>query len=206
MQTLPFLIAALIPALTFHEWGHAFAASRFGDDTARHQGRLTLNPLSHLDPLGTLVLLMAGFGWAKPVPVNPSNFRHPWAEFWVAAAGPIMNMILGLTAAILIHLQAYSWFGPEAVMPLMKFLQIFFVLNFALAIFNLIPIGPLDGSHIAEKLLPLRQSLAFRDWNMRMGSYVLFGLIIFEAIFKVGIIRPIIFGGVNLVGMVLGIG
>src|SRR3954471_15791743 len=96
---LPYLIAALIPALTFHEFGHAYCAHLFGDDTAKQSGRLSLNPLAHLDPLGTIAIFLIGFGWGKPVPIEPSRLKTTWGAFFVAFSGPLMNFALALVFA-----------------------------------------------------------------------------------------------------------
>src|SRR5687767_4953804 len=111
---IPFYIAALIPALTFHEWSHAITADKFGDTTARQQGRLTLNPLAHLDPLGAIAILLIGFGWAKPVPIDGSRLRGSWGEFFVAAAGPTMNFLLATIFALLIHFLSLFWLDPQS--------------------------------------------------------------------------------------------
>jgi len=197
LEKLPFLLAALIPALTFHEWGHALVATRFGDDTPRMMGRLTLNPLAHLDPLGSLAIILTGFiGWAKPVQINPRNMKNSWAEFWVASAGPGMNILLAIVAAFLMKLGVFNWFGTENVNLVLKFFQFFLFMNLGLAFFNLIPLGPLDGSHILARLLPLRAGMAFREFNFRYGGLVLFGIIILDGFLKVGILTPIIRGAV----------
>lgn len=189
LEIIPFLIGALVPALTFHEWGHAAMAKVYGDDTAEREGRLSLNPLVHLDPMGTLAIFLIGFGWAKPVPVNPSNMKGKWGDFWVSAAGPLMNIALALGFALLIRFDAYLILGAEYASVLMKLFQISLILNLALAFFNLLPIGPLDGNHMLARLLPYRSRAGFVNWNARFGSMVLFGLIIAEWILPVGPLR-----------------
>lgn len=188
-QRLPYLIAALIPALTFHEWAHAFVAYKFGDHTAKHQGRLTLNPLAHLDPIGTLVIAFIGFGWAKPVPINPSNFRSTWGAFWVASAGPAMNMLLAIFFAILLNLHADFWFGISNAAVLRGVFQASLFLNLALCFFNLIPIGPLDGSHILTRLLPLRHSFQFSQWNMQYGGMFLLAMILIDQLTPIKLLQ-----------------
>lgn len=168
-------------------------ATRFGDNTPRYMGRLSLNPLAHLDVLGTLAILLTGFiGWAKPVPINPGHFRSSWGEFWVASAGPLMNILLAVFAALLLHLGVHLAFGFENIHIFSKFLQIFMFMNLGLTFFNLIPIGPLDGSHILQRLLPLRAAMKFRDFNMRYGGTVLFAVIILDGAFGAGILSPLI--------------
>jgi len=189
LNQIPYLVAALLPALTFHEWGHAYMAKFFGDDTAQRAGRLTLNPMAHLDMMGTLAIFLIGFGWAKPVPINPTRMKGRWAEFWVASAGPLMNLALALLFSLLFHLHAYVWFGAANAEIVIQVIQISLFLNLALCFFNLIPIGPLDGRTIFAKLLPLRQSMSFELWNARYGSMLLLAIIVSEFILPIGILR-----------------
>jgi len=203
IQRVPFLIGALLPALVFHEWGHAYMAHRFGDDTAKYAGRLSLNPLVHLDPLGTLAIFVIGFGWAKPVPVNPHNYKNTWGEFWVPAAGPMMNIVLAVVFAMLLNFQGYLLFGVTNAPILIKFFQISLFLNLALCFFNLIPFGPLDGSYIMARLLPRTSSIHFMEWNVRYGSIVLFGAIILDGFANLGIIRAVILTPVRIMASIL---
>jgi Zn-dependent protease len=146
---------AIFFSLTVHEFFHAYLAYRFGDTTARDMGRLTLNPLAHLDFFGTLMMFLSGFrfGWAKPVPVNPYNLRNPrWADLWISAAGPLSNLGLGFIFGMLFRL-AYSGFLPVPFV-IVQFFLIAVIINVSLAFFNLIPLFPLDGSHILASLLP----------------------------------------------------
>jgi Zn-dependent protease len=189
---LPYLIAALIPALTFHEWGHAYMAQKFGDDTPRQMGRLSLNPLAHLDPLGTMAILLIGFGWAKPVPINPSHFKNRWGAFWVAFAGPVMNFSLAIVFATLLNVGAPAWFGVENIALFTRLFQISLFLNLALCFFNLIPIGPLDGNHILAGLLPLRASFLYSRWNALYGGTILFGLIIVDMMTHLNILTTLV--------------
>lgn len=167
-------------------------AKRFGDDTPHQMGRLSLNPLSHLDPLGTMAILLIGFGWAKPVPINPSQFRNSWGAFWVALAGPFMNFSLAVIFAILLNIGAPAWFGVENIGIFTKLFQISLVLNLALCFFNLIPIGPLDGNHMLARLLPLRASFAYTQWNAVYGGMALFGLIILDLVTRMNILGTVI--------------
>jgi len=161
IDRLTFLIPLLL-SLSVHEWAHAWAAWRLGDDTARLLGRMTLNPLAHIDPLGTILLPLLGvpFGWAKPVPVNPLRFRGvtmPVGMMLTAAAGPIANVALGVAAALLLILTAHL---PPGTIPayhaIAKLLELLVVLNAVLAVFNLIPVPPLDGSRIVAAFVPNR--------------------------------------------------
>ena len=151
------LLAApvILFSLTFHEFSHAYLAYRFGDHTAKDMGRLTFNPLAHLDLMGTLVMVFSGFqfGWAKPVPVNLFNVRNPRvADFWISAAGPGSNILLAVISGILYHLALP--FGSSFNPAVFTILHYGVLINLTLAVFNLIPLFPLDGSHILKSLLP----------------------------------------------------
>lgn len=151
------IVVTLIFAFAVHEFAHALVADRFGDTTPRAAGRLTLNPLAHLDPLGTLAFLMAGFGWAKPVPVNPYQLsrRSSAAMMLVSLAGPASNFIMALIAIIPLRLDILSNDPINAFLPSPYFFVSRFALfNLFLAFFNLIPLAPLDGDKIFEYFLP----------------------------------------------------
>ena len=157
------LLPAILIALTFHELSHGFVAYRLGDTTAQSQGRLSLNPLHHLDPIGTLCLLFVGFGWAKPVPVNPyALHKKPHSGMaWVAAAGPASNLCMALIGGILLLLYlkivGYGWLfesGYTGQLYLGLFFMYFIQINIVLMVFNLIPVPPLDGSRIVSAFLP----------------------------------------------------
>lgn len=176
-----FLFAAFVPAITVHEYFHALIAYRFGDDTARREGRLTLNPLAHLDPIGTITIFLIGFGWGRPVPVNPSRYRHPRADLWVSFAGPLSNLGLAIIFGLLLRLlPAYSDINLsiQILAPVRLLCVISLQLNLVLFFFNLIPLYPLDGSHVLENLLPLNQAYKFRAFSQRYGMNLLFGLIL----------------------------
>src|SRR5262249_27883550 len=155
LQRLLLQIPALLLAITVHEVAHGLVADRLGDPTARLSGRLTLNPLPHIDPLGALAFVLAGFGWAKPVPVNAANLRHPVRDMtWVAAAGPLSNFavaFLGLLAIGLVVPYARTPFFAEPVLGVLRYIYLF---NLGLGIFNLIPLPPLDGGHFLPYFLP----------------------------------------------------
>jgi len=164
---LLFRIPALLIALTFHEYAHARMAYAWGDPTAKLAGRLTLNPLSHLDPIGLLMLWIARFGWAKPVPINPRNFKdYRKGLFWVSLAGPGMNLLLGLAAAFLLLIFGYSGSFYTAIM------QNILLYNVYLAVFNIIPLPPLDGSKILSALLPA-SALSFYYKIEPYGPFIL---------------------------------
>lgn len=163
--TLISRIVVLLTAFSVHEFAHAWTANYFGDNTPRYNGRLTLNPLAHLDVMGSLMLLFAGFGWAKPVPVNPYVLqrRSPSALMWVSLAGPLSNFFMALLAAIPFRLNlvtasqaitdAYS--GSSSFLPTVpQLLWEFITINLLLMLFNLIPLAPLDGEKILDFVLP----------------------------------------------------
>ncbi len=156
LQTILMRIPALLIAITFHEFAHARMAYHFGDSTAKSYGRMTLNPISHLDPIGTIMILLVGFGWAKPVPINPNNFNRYRAGLrWVSFAGPLSNLILGfLSLLIFILLLDRGWIAFGGL--LFMFFQVLVSLNIMLAIFNMLPVPPLDGSKILMSFLPTR--------------------------------------------------
>lgn len=165
-------------SLTVHEFFHAYTAYRYGDSTAKDMGRLTLNPLAHLDLFGTLMMFLSGFrfGWAKPVPVNPYNLRNPRvADFWISAAGPLSNLGLAFLFGMVFRIIAGGNIAvPEAVLMIIKFGV---SINISLAFFNLIPLYPLDGSHILKNLLPPRYEAKLFEFQ-RFSPYILLFLII----------------------------
>lgn len=162
------IIPSVILALSFHEAAHGYIAYKCGDRTAFNLGRLTLNPLKHLDPVGTLAMLILGFGWAKPVPINPRNFKNPKNGMALTAlAGPVTNLILGALGSLLVAVTALgmfllnasatlpqsSWI-PNALRVLYNFFYYFGYVNILLAVFNMLPIPPFDGSRIFSVILP----------------------------------------------------
>ena len=158
-QTIISRIFVLLTAFAVHEFAHAWTADRFGDPTPRDNGRLTLNPMAHLDPMGSLMLIVVGFGWAKPVPVNPYALsrRSSAAMMWVALAGPASNFLMALLASIPFQLGLVSVYGidPSTILPsLDRLLWEFVSINLLLMVFNLIPLAPLDGEKILYYLLP----------------------------------------------------
>ena len=177
-QVLIILAFCLIFALTFHEFGHAYTAHLCGDDTAKAAGRMSLNPLVHLDIFGSLMVLIVGFGYARPVPVNPNNYRVRNADFYIASAGPLMNLLLGIIGAFLYGILAQNNITILAGVPLLFLLKLFIIINFNLFLFNLIPLGPLDGNSVFPHFLPPNLRIRYQHWNFRYGSYALIGLVL----------------------------
>ena len=164
-------------ALSFHEFAHAWMASKCGDNTAAKMGRLTLNPMAHLDVMGSLMILFVGFGWAKPVPVDSRNLRDPRKDMMkVAAAGPLSNLLLAMLAGMAWRLLGGTNLLSDTNFPVLIFY--FTQINIALAVFNLIPVSPLDGSQIfSGYLMKTNPELAWKIQSY--GPQVLFGLILF---------------------------
>lgn len=184
-------IAALLSAITVHEFAHAWTSNRLGDPTARLQGRVTLNPLAHLEPLGTLMLLLFRFGWGKPVPFDPFNLRHPRRDSAIISfAGPAADLILATVLAIIIRL-THLTVVPQIAYNLELILTPFIVLAITLAIFNLIPIHPLDGGKILIGLLPEKLAYQWDETLDRFGFFIIIFLLI-----------PL-FGGYSLVSLII---
>lgn len=185
-------LPAVLVAITFHEFAHGIAADKLGDDTPRRQGRLNLNPLSHLDPIGTIMLIFAGFGWGKPVEIEPRNFNRnikmSVAEAIVAAAGPIMNFILAIVFGVI---YAVLWkFAPDFIATQIGSIVVILIrscvlVNIGLGIFNLVPLPPLDGSKIISGFLPYN----IRNW---FENYYNIFYAIFVVIWVTGIASMII--------------
>ncbi|MBH50826.1 MAG: site-2 protease family protein [Candidatus Neomarinimicrobiota bacterium] len=171
-EVLALLIPVLLFALVFHEFSHGWVANKLGDPTAKHQGRLTLNPLAHLDPFGSMMILFVGFGWAKPVPVDSRYLANPRTDMMkIAFAGPASNLLLAFIGGMLIRITGYMG-------PLTSMLIIFTQINISLAVFNMIPIPPLDGSQIFSGIMAQRNPQLVMKLQM-YGPQILMGLILF---------------------------
>jgi Zn-dependent protease len=184
----------ILLALTFHEVAHGWVAYKFGDPTAKMAGRLTLNPIPHLDPIGTILLFIVHFGWAKPVPVNPAYFRNPKRDLmWVSLAGPASNLLLALVFGLIFRLLLSGglMIGGEVAYVLVIMLKYAVLINIVLAVFNLIPIPPLDGSKILFGLLPRELERHYLEFE-RYGPMLIIGLVFVSFVFHVSIIWPVL--------------
>jgi Zn-dependent proteases len=182
---------AAVIGLTVHEFSHAYTAYKLGDSTAKNEGRLTLNPIKHIDWLGFFLIVIAGFGWAKPVSFNPDNLKHKHRdEILISIAGPISNFILAVFFFIVARLMYFVEYFSTTTMglELIQLIVIWGVINFGLFVFNLIPIPPLDGSHIyLTYLKDINPKLMMNMY--RWGTFVLFAIIIAENQFNINILH-----------------
>lgn len=194
-------VPGVLIAITFHEFAHAFVADKLGDDTARREGRLSLNPLDHLDPIGTVLLLFAGFGWGKPVHVNPRNYTRKMSmekgEALVSIAGPIMNFLLAIIFAIIyygiIKLAGLSFLNSTTGVIVMDLISAAVSINIGLGLFNLIPLPPLDGSKVIMPFLPYKAKSFFI--NNEQIFYI-----VFVVLWITGLASYIITPGIQAVG------
>lgn len=193
LMNLVLTIPAVLIAITFHEFAHAFAADKLGDDTPKRQGRLTLNPLAHLDPIGSILLLFARFGWGKPVEINTRNFTRKISqsagEAIVSIAGPLMNILIAFVFSMIycaiLKFAPYNFLVSNVGTVIRSLVSITAIINVGLGVFNLIPLPPLDGSKILRHFLPY----SAKEWLDRNG-YIFY--IIFIAIWITGIAGYII--------------
>ena len=200
LLNLLFTIPGVLIAITFHEFAHAWAADKLGDDTPRNEGRLSLNPLAHLDPVGSIMLLFAGFGWGKPVMVNPRNYNREMsmekADALVSIAGPAMNFIMAIILTLIYC--AILKFAGIAVLTskilgiIMTMLMYAISINIGLGVFNLIPLPPLDGSKVIKPILPYNAKVWFEDHEQIF-------YIIFVALWIIGALGTVITPIINIV-------
>ena len=180
LQTL-YRIPAIIVALAFHEYAHAYAAYRKGDPTAYNLGRMTLNPITHIDPFGLIMLLLVGFGWARPVPINPRNFRNKRVdEIIVSLAGVATNFVLAFVSMGVYYAAVLLFKVDNAIFA--NLFYSFYFINLGLCIFNLLPIPPLDGYHVLENLLIRRVGPNFFVYFERYGNFILIALLLTGAL------------------------
>jgi len=174
------LAPPLIFSLTIHEYAHARMALAFGDPTAKMMGRVSLNPLRHLDLIGTIALFLVHFGWAKPVPVNPANL-HPRraGNIAVSLAGPMSNLLIAAACGVILRAEHDLQLGERygLLVGAAPVLMITMAINLVLCVFNLVPLFPLDGHHILREILPLTKQLEYMQWQVRYGRWALLGLI-----------------------------
>lgn len=194
-------IPALLFAISIHEYAHAQCADSMGDPTARYMGRLTFNPLAHLDPIGAILLVVAGFGWAKGVPINVNNFRNRREGILkVSFAGPAANLFLCFIAAFMMALLGRMGMLSDGLYRFLFWMQLY---NVWFAFFNLIPVPPLDGSRILSELLPAKQSWQFNEIVDRYGFYILIALV-FTGVTSM-VINPLANGYLRLIQSLLSI-
>ncbi len=180
LANLTISIPTILYALTIHEYFHGWTANKFGDPTAKLLGRLTLNPLAHIDIMGALCFVFAGFGWGKPVPINPSYFRNPRRDnIIVSFAGPASNFISAFMFGVIFQLlRSIPFIIPVNIAAVLyNLLYTGIIMNLSLAFFNMIPLFPLDGSHILEGLLPHSMAMKYKEVE-RYCPFILLGLIV----------------------------
>lgn len=195
---LLYFLPGIIIALSFHEFAHAFVAHLVGDDTARNMGRMTVNPLAHLDPIGFISMIFLGFGWAKPVPVTPRNYRgnKRSADILVSLAGITMNFLLAMFFMFLLYLLTYTFKVYNETAALMIMYAV--MSNLSLMVFNLIPIPPLDGSHVLEDLLIKHTGPKPFMFMRQYSMYLLLGLLVILNLTNVlSVVRGFLFDCLN---------
>jgi len=196
------VVFVLIFGLSFHEFAHAWAAKKLGDNTAFNLGRLTLNPGKHLDPFGSLLILLVGFGYAKPVPVTPRNFKnYKKGMALTALAGPVANLIMAFVFSLLANVPKYLWYrSPNDFTKLIFiFLRAIVSTNIGLAVFNLLPIPPLDGSRILDLFLPYKASRFLEQYEQYLRYGIIFLLMIRVLSVPLGFIGDLIKGGIDFI-------
>lgn len=178
IQAIVFGVCAVLFSMTLHEFAHAFVAHLMGDDTAKNLGRMSLNPVRHLNPIGLILLLLFGFGWANPVIINPRNFKKPKAGIILTSvAGPLMNFLCGFVSVFFCVLLREKYPGNLVLSNLADFLNYFLLYSINFGVFNLIPFPPLDGSRVVAELLPLKYRLKYYSLE-RYSMYFFIGLIL----------------------------
>lgn len=193
IERLILLAPVFLLAITVHEFSHGYIAYKLGDPTAKNAGRLTFNPLAHLDLFGTLAIIFIGFGWAKPVPVDPRNFANPRKDnLWVALAGPVSNFIAAFVFGLLFRVFSPLLVGSQVGEIIIMMIYLAVWINLILTIFNLLPIPPLDGFHILEGLVSNETYVKLQKYA-RYGPMLLLGIILLSS-----------FGGFHIFGIIFG--
>lgn len=197
-------VVALVIAIGWHEFSHVFVAYSLGDRTGKEAGRLTLNPIKHLDPIGTLLILMGAFiGWGKPAPFDPARLRYRrYGSALVALGGPVSNLLLLFLGSIALRL-AFPVYGPENLLTI--FLQVFVIMNASLALFNLIPLPPLDGSWLLLTILP-SSAAPLKAVLQQRGQYILLMVILADFLLNIPLITPFLYWGIDWLIGLAGIG
>ncbi len=207
LSSLIIPVVVLLLSLTVHEAAHALSADILGDSTARRLGRVSLNPVVHIDPIGTLLFPLIAMvsnlpliGWAKPVPVNPGNLHPHWARKYmlIAAAGPASNLVRAVIGAIGLHLIGFGGGSSPATAEIFNFLRVLVVLNVLLAVFNMIPVPPLDGGNVLAGLLT-GQAAEFLNRIRPYGIFILYGLLLSGILWQ--IVDPIQFAILQMLGL-----
>ncbi len=196
------IVAAIVLTLSVHEFAHAYVGHLLGDHTAEREGRLTINPLAHIDPVGFLMLLMVGFGYAKPVPYDPYQLRDPrMGSVLIAIAGPGSNLLFGALASAL-----HGWLSPILGIDNLLVISLLFIasINFSLMLFNLIPVPPLDGSKVLLAMLTAPEHRQVRIFLETQGPMILLGLIVLDAFAGIGVFSWIFSGSSFLFGLFSG--
>lgn len=198
-----FFLPPFLLAISVHESAHAYVANRFGDPTAKNLGRITLNPLPHIDIFGLIAIFLVHFGWAKPVPVNPQNLKDPIKDnLWISLAGPASNLILAIISGLVFRVLSPVLSASEAGMFILMIIQFSVILNIVLMVFNLFPIPPLDGFHILEGIVPHDTYLSLQKFRAS-GPMILFGLIILSSVSGLNIFSVIFSPFVKIIGGIL---
>ena len=197
------MIPPLLFALTFHEYSHALVATRLGDPTARLLGRLTLNPIAHLDPVGTLVFVLTQrIGWAKPVPIDERYLKHPRRDImWIALAGPVSNLILALLFGTIVRFVAPIPTTSAVGRLLLVMAEGSVIVNLGLAAFNMIPIFPLDGSRIVTGLLSRELAERYRELD-RVGPFILLGIVVLGMTTGVNLFSYVVYPVIYVLGRI----